>query len=1768
MLNQEQEFDASPAIGGQRFPAITTRSLLRSLLVGFVGACVLTLLLSLAIFLPFHLFAHFILLIIIGLIEFLLFSIVAFFAHRPFTLYRYLRSVHLTQRKYHDLYTPLTALTNFRKTAGAELNDTAKSVKREEHLSILDLVSRQEAHQLILGVPGAGKTMALRVYQFLCSQRPLHLALVGSKVPVFVPMKNYSLYLRQQSLAVATPVEAPTDDDLMGTLAVQKPSLLTYLEQTNVSGMRYLRPYVGRLFTEGRLLVLCDGLNEIDSLYLPQVCEELVHLMRETNNRLVMTCREVDYREQGDLIQLVDEGQAARADMYPLDPAQVQEFVTRYIERQDGHWTHSAAEIMAVIDRSRLRYHCTNPMMLFTLMEIIDKIGVERGKQVDTRGRLLRESVRQMIANELARSPENAPDEYEVVRFLSEVACAARWAHDRNAIQLRVSSSTGEAGPVARGKRNFDELGDELKFWLDEHPAQSPFFDSDEDTLSAPYDDVGRILQFAQGADIIEISQDGVLSFRHELIAEYFVAEYFTAAVGVSLSGLTLRDDLLDDVGRWSEPVAIWAGLLDHPLDLAACFGRLGLQQQGYVLQALTLGLICVGVLWTPPQAEIQQQVVLPQTIEDALAIAVRNRQAREELAVMFQRCAEEGGEEVYRSLLPLITVDGVDELLSLLDQHIVPDLLFTQLQDAADDVAYEPQVKRIVRVLGRFGAPVVARATELSLPAPERSLRLRAAAVNTLGWTAHASAVEPLFERLRDSDIFIAQRATNALVRLGPQLTLARIFVELENRTPGPYLSRVHQALLAILGRFVDPPDDRYRLSAMQYQHVMEHVVPILTSNYEAEPEVQEVAGEFLVMQGRRKDEGEGGARRAEKTLDTLLSYLTSQDTMAVTNIVEVLQEIGTSAVPRVIDRLQHPSELMRVRAVEILSASHDYRALQPLLRTLSDPQDAVWQAVAQTLQLYAPESIPGLIEQVLTGPSDEVAERSSNVLVAIGEPVVTQVIDALAQVVAGRSRFLVQILERLGDVRAVPALIRLVDQPQLEPLLVVAIIRALCQFPDERVVAPLLKILALPATLVYEAAIIALSQLPELTFAGLVAALDVPKDTPFTQRVRRALLLMTPFPGEQLMRALEQRQSDAQAQQILLVFVAQGKDAAQILVQNLLHRDELMREYVHQALEQMPGPVVVPALLEAAQQPTLRKTIGTFLLKYPAAAIPALVGLLGERERGPFAVELLPQFGAAVLRPLVVALNDQRSQTRDGAQQVIVALVRQQSDEQLASLLLDVVRLFYPPLPILARQALMDVLTDRLSEVSIPALLSGLEDVQLLNDVADAFLRMAQKPALQEKVLDELVNALYNDERRQGAEIALIREGALVVPRIGDLIINENPAIATSARTILSEIGAPALSFIWTAQSDRSNLGRREAAMRVFSSMPPEVIKDELLELLVSDDRDNVAMAVSLLLAKIYEEGQQPYQDQVMVPELIDYVREHDILEVNLRIIALLLLLGEPAFVDHLVQALWERPQQRKQLLYLFLLLGPHTQRVLLENFEDPDSSPDLKAELATVLGMTTTSGVLVDYVRHISAFGLSPQRNEILQPDELTIALRALGSLLASGNWDLEKLQDLRSDGDDTLHEISNVLLGVRYEPQLAKLRHDLDSQRETFKKELITATAKMEEHQEYISKLELELEKISDTHSDSVDELQKITRERDMLKVQLARMNKEKNDLVVEKNEEIEKIKRDKDLALQNYHILQRQLSNVLSGDDGPREGPRPRSNPGRSRPSRY
>src|SRR5260221_302198 len=310
--------------------------------------------------------------------------------------------------------------------------------------------------------------------------------------------------------------------------AVRQTGLLDYLLESDLAGMQHLRPYLKKLLAQGRLLLLCDGLDEVDAHYRAAVSAELAELLLMTQNRFVITCLEADYLEQQDVVKLVDEGHIEQALMRPLQLEQVREFIEQYIEDQPGGWQHTAGQIMQLIEYSRLRYLCTNPFMLFRLLE----------------------------------------------------GTPSQFTYDLTALV--------------------------------------------------------NILDFAQDAGLIELSSQGILSFRHALFADYWTAEYFlNNATNEQTSSPSPASDFLARIEDWSNIIALWVGLVDNPMQLAEWFikmGRVhansGTLATGKIpvavsslsfLQMVTLSLICMRVTWSPHQADVQREMVLPASLPTML---------------------------------------------------------------------------------------------------------------------------------------------------------------------------------------------------------------------------------------------------------------------------------------------------------------------------------------------------------------------------------------------------------------------------------------------------------------------------------------------------------------------------------------------------------------------------------------------------------------------------------------------------------------------------------------------------------------------------------------------------------------------------------------------------------------------------------------------------------------------------------------------------------------------------------------------------------------------------------------------------------------------------------------------------------------------------------------------------------------------------------------------------------------------------------------------
>ncbi|HZU03067.1 MAG TPA: hypothetical protein VFA10_25590, partial [Ktedonobacteraceae bacterium] len=455
-----------------------------------------------------------------------------------------------------------------------------------------DLSQEQEQHLLLLGLPGSGKTKTLENFLY---QAVTHPSLRKDKwIPILIQMKYYNGFLRQYPLDALADTQA----------AIPRETLLAYLlddkhqqsaqatKEPELPGIHHLRLYLRQFIEQGRIVFLCDGMNELESHALQTVHNELIDLM-QTPNRVIMTCRELEYQEQPLLHDFTDQGATPKT-LPALSEGDVPHIAERYLQSQadelKGKSRQAAIsqipETQNLILRINRPHRYTSPFMLIRLIEALKQLD-EGQAQTISRGRLLQTSVNQNLLGKDAQA---------VRRFLSLVAYTARRNEQRNAIQLgsnrRPISLTGFA----------ENLNDWLK--------------QEADDVIYTSSDIRKLLVIAENAGLVTISNYGTLSFIHELIAEYFAAEYLSYIYHEKRNSDSFWADLYESEanapGIWSEPVALWAGLEEEPMDVATFliqwaqhYNHQRTENDKLYYHALALSLTCLGVKPPDPLPQI-----------------------------------------------------------------------------------------------------------------------------------------------------------------------------------------------------------------------------------------------------------------------------------------------------------------------------------------------------------------------------------------------------------------------------------------------------------------------------------------------------------------------------------------------------------------------------------------------------------------------------------------------------------------------------------------------------------------------------------------------------------------------------------------------------------------------------------------------------------------------------------------------------------------------------------------------------------------------------------------------------------------------------------------------------------------------------------------------------------------------------------------------------------------------------------------------------------
>ncbi len=317
----------------------------RAVLIGVGIALVLTAIEALIWLIVFHKLPAFWWIALVA--QVILCALLALALRRPLALSRYAREVMRATERYRTVYTPLpdwlalytSAITCYQHSPDPALPE------RVQEMTLLDLVRPgnqflvdPQEHLTLLGATGAGKTTTLYFFQFMALLRRRPLIIGRQKIPVYIPLRNYNLFLRTH--AGWYEQEAAFQPGIT--------RLLDFLGASDMPGIHYIRLYLRRLAEQGRLLLLYDGLHDVDETYLPGVIAEVVELMSQSRSRVIVSCRQEDYVRQPQLAQGVEANLVTRAVIEPLTEEQSRGMVERYIESENSgkKWRHTAGQIM------------------------------------------------------------------------------------------------------------------------------------------------------------------------------------------------------------------------------------------------------------------------------------------------------------------------------------------------------------------------------------------------------------------------------------------------------------------------------------------------------------------------------------------------------------------------------------------------------------------------------------------------------------------------------------------------------------------------------------------------------------------------------------------------------------------------------------------------------------------------------------------------------------------------------------------------------------------------------------------------------------------------------------------------------------------------------------------------------------------------------------------------------------------------------------------------------------------------------------------------------------------------------------------------------------------------------------------------------------------------------------------------------------------------------------------------------------------------------
>lgn len=164
-------------------------------------------------------------------------------------------------------------------------------------------------------------------------------------------------------------------------------------------------------------------------------------------------------------------------------------------------------------------------------------------------------------------------------------------------------------------------------------------------------------------------------------------------------------------------------------------------------------------------------------------------------------------------------------------------------------------------------------------------------------------------------------------------------------------------------------------------------------------------------------------------QNLQDLLNELTSGSDERAEKVIPLLTELGTAAIPALLELTYSQSEDERWWAVHALAASPHTRT-ENLLPLLNDSAPQVRAATALALSLHPHETAVSALIQTLADNDSMTAGLAGNALVKIGSPAVAGLLEVMNEAPLHIRIFALRALAEIRDHRAIPVLMKSMNE------------------------------------------------------------------------------------------------------------------------------------------------------------------------------------------------------------------------------------------------------------------------------------------------------------------------------------------------------------------------------------------------------------------------------------------------------------------------------------------------------------------------------------------------------------------------------------------------------------------------------------------------------------------------------------------------------------------------------------------------------------------